>query len=259
MPSLEPPTIELPEASDTPPDSLLQGDQQPDVPDVQLPAVPGGDMPNIPGDQMPAVPDNSGAAVEGPPTQLAINRRLTGGLDRDGSNGDEGIMVMVEPRDEQGRLVKSAGAVSVVVMDPSQPGEAARVARWDFQAHEFDEHFKKSTFGRGLQYELRWPGSPPSSHDLMLFVRYTSPDGTKLTSESPLMVRLASDPGPSPGTSTAESQRRSRVPESRLKSPEDDPPRELSTPETEPPSRARRPAPGPRQARDNRPEWKPFR
>ncbi len=243
MPMLEPPTIELPEASDTPPDSLL----------------PGHAPPTTPGDQSPAAPDDgSGAAVEGPPTQLAINRRLTGGLDRDGSDGDEGIMVMVEPRDEQGRLARSAGAVSVVVMDPSQPGEAARVARWDFQAHEFDEHLKSSTFGRGLQYELRWPGSPPTSHDLMLFVRYTNPDGTKLTTEAPLNIRLASDAA-RPGTSTAESPERSREPRSRLKSPDDGTPRELSTPDDDPPSRARRGLPSPRQARDDRPEWKPYR
>ncbi|MEX0978854.1 MAG: hypothetical protein WDZ48_08390 [Pirellulales bacterium] len=110
-PKLEPPVIELPGSSESPPGTPAGGDEQP--------------------------------AVEGPPAKLSINKRLTGGLDRDGSGGDEGIMVMVEPRNERGQLVKAAGAVSLVVMDPSQMGDEARVARWDFQAHEFDRHFKK--------------------------------------------------------------------------------------------------------------------
>ena len=119
-----------------------------------------------------------GAAVgTGKATQLVINKRLTGGLDRDGRNGDEGILVVVEPRDAQGRLVKAPGALSVVVMDPAQEGEAGRVARWDFAAHEVHSHFHSTVFGRGLQFELPWPGEPPKNSALRLFVRFITEDG----------------------------------------------------------------------------------
>jgi hypothetical protein len=207
-PKLEPPAIELPESGDTPPPQSTPGDEQP--------------------------------AVEGQPTSLSINRRLTGGLDRDGTGGDEGIMVMVEPRNREGQLVKTPGAVSVVVMDPAQRGDAARVARWDFQVHEFDQHFKSSTFGRGLQFELDWPNGPPQNRDLLVFVRYITSDGTKITSDAPLSVRLASDTP--------------REPRSRLKGGET--PRELSA-EEDNPARAQRPQG--RQARSGRPEWSPDR
>jgi hypothetical protein len=213
---LEPPTIELPEATDAPPDTT--------IPDVKTP-----------GDEQPA--------VEGQPSSLSINRRMTGGMDRDGAGGDEGIMVVVEPRNSEGRLVKTPGAISLVLMDPSQHGDAARVARWDFQVHEFDDHFKSSTFGRGLQYELNWPTQPPQSHDLVLFVRYIAADGTKITAEAPLAVRLASDTP--------------REPRSRLKSGNG--PRELSS-EPADRSRSRATAPrGGRQAKSGRPEWSPNR
>jgi hypothetical protein len=179
---------------------------------------------------------------------MKINRRLTGGMDRDGTGGDEGIMVMVEPRDDQGRLVKTPGAVSVVLMDPSQSGDAARVARWDFQAHEFDEHFKSSTFGKGLQYELDWPAGPPASHDLVLFVRYIAADGTKITADAPLNVRLASDAP--------------RRPDSRLKAeaPQNGP-RELSADgDNDDRGRIRRTERSPRQAQAGEaPAWRPYR
>jgi len=204
-PKLEPPKIELPEPSDTPPDNLLPGDQQP-------------------------------SANHGRPTKLSINKRLTGGLDRDGAAGDEGIMVMVEPRDEQGRLVDTPGAVSVVVMDPAQVGDASRVARWDFQAHEFDDHFKKSTFGQGLQYELEWPGKPPENRNLVLFVRYIAEDGTKLTSDAPLTVRMPSD-SPRVVRASAEAG---------------DEPRARASSRGERTRQAR-------EARGGRPEWKPYR
>jgi len=204
-PTLEPPSIELPEPSDTPPADLLPGDQQP-------------------------------SAANGQPTKLSINRRLTGGMDRDAAGGDEGIMVMVEPRDDAGRLVNAPGAVSVVVMDPTQVGDASRVARWDFQSHEFDDHFKKSTFGQGLQYELEWPGEPPKNRDLVLFVRYIADDGTKLTSDAPLSVRMPSD---SPRVVRASAQ-------------------DKEEPRVGSRSRVDRDRPI-RQSRGDRPEWRPYR
>ena len=210
-PKLEPPVIELPGSSEPSPGT----------------GTPGT---GAPGDEQPA--------VEGAPAKLSINKRLTGGLDRDGSGGDEGIMVMVEPRNERGQLVKAPGAVSLVVMDPSQMGDLARVARWDFQAHEFDRHFKKSTFGQGLQYELEWPGEPPKNRDLVLFVKYIAEDGSKLTADAPLVVRMASDSPRSVSHSADEGE-------------SDGEPRSRVTSRSEGPTR--------RQARGGRPEWSPRR
>jgi hypothetical protein len=107
------------------------------------------------------------------------------------------------------------------------------VARWDFQAHEFLDHFQSSTFGRGLQYELKWPSGPPRNRDLVVFVRYIGEDGTKLAADAPLRIRLASD---SPRTVSAT---------------DDDLAEEPQSSKTE-----RRRS---RQARADRPEWKPYR
>jgi hypothetical protein len=169
-PKLEPPTIELPEPSSTPPA---------DLPGATPPEVPGGKQ--------------SALIGSGPPTQIVINKRLTGGLNRGAEPGDEGIMVAFEPRDAQGRLVKVPGAVSVVVLDPSLEGEAGRIARWDFELDEVPAHFRNTAFGRGLQFELPWPTDPPKNRDLRLFVRFITPEGRKITAETPITVRTAND------------------------------------------------------------------
>lgn len=240
-PRLEAPSIELPEPTTTPPDTLLPGDQEP--------AMPG------PG---------AGSALRRQPVELAINRRMTGGMDRDRADGDEGIMVFVEPRDDEGRLARTPGAVSVVVMDPSKTGKESRIARWDFQANEFSKHFKKSVFGEGLVYELDWPNGPPASRDLMLFVRYITPEGAKLTSDAPLNIRLAGDYPRETVDAVVETKPRTDAPQ-----PEAVPETELAANaaqdasknvtvagQAEPRSRA---LIGPREAKANRPEWKPFR
>ena len=181
------PSIELPGAESTPP-SGPRSRTKGNAPDLQPPII---ELPE--GSDQPPVETKSGngqAIVdEGPPTQLVINKRLTGGLDRDGQDGDEGILVVVEPRNAAGHLVKSPGTVSVVLMDPAQEGEGARVARWDFAADEVPNHFMNTVFSRGLQFELPWPSTLPKNRELQLFVRFTTPDGKKLTTDTKIDVR----------------------------------------------------------------------
>jgi len=186
---------------------------------------------------------------------------MTGGLDRDREGGDEGILVVVEPRDEQGNLVRTPGAVSVVLMDPSQTGEASRVARWDFQANEFQQHFKKSVFGEGLQYELKWPGEQPANRDLMLFVRYISPEGAKLTSDTPMAIRLAGDYPRESREALVAAQDEPRPereipPQVRIPAAGEEPRTIETADEGSRPSRA---LIAPREAKRTTPEWKPFR
>ncbi len=254
-PNLEAPTIELPEPSDTPPE--------------ELPGTPSG-----PPSSAPSVgPAGGGAsAATGVPTKLVINKRLTGGLDRDGHNGDEGVLVVVEPRDAQGQLVKSAGDVSIVVMDPALEGAAQRVARWDFAADEVPSHFQSTPLGAGLRFQLAWPAEPPKNRQVQLFVRFTTADGAKINADVPIDVRSPADPpredreaknwSSSDGASRPQ---RDRTPSSRLKSSRVSAAPGSSSDEADQPAasnkNARATADGtPRQSsRKNRPVWKPYR
>lgn len=253
---LSPPTIELPEPSDTPD------------------GAPSGGAPSV---ELPGPGDSSGLS-EGPPTQLVINKQMTGGLDRDHRGGDEGLTLLVEPRDAAGEMVKATGTISVVAMDPSIEGDGARVARWDFQPDELSRHFRNSSLAKGYQLELPWPGQQPASRDLRLFVRYTTEEGRRITVDAPVAVRHTSQPPVasrqeavrSGSDSESASRPSKRSPTSRLKSRSagrtrgdvssvDD---EASDDELATTPRGKRNGTDGeiRQAsRADRPEWKPFR
>ena len=160
-----------------------------EAPQIELPTTPET-LPKETG------PTNDEAAVDGSPTKIVFNKRLTGGLDRDGQPGDEGILVAVEPRDDAGRLIETAGAMSIVLLDPAEQGEQARVARWNYRADEIPGHFHNTPFGRGLQFELPWPGEPPKNRDLQLFVRFTTIEGQKITADTKIDVPAPPWPAP---------------------------------------------------------------
>lgn len=135
-------------------------------------------------------------------TQLVLHPRLTGGYDADGRPGHEGITVVIEPRDAQGRSVLAPADVSVIVLDPALEGGAARVARWDFTAAETAAHLQNAGGDRAIRLELPWPADPPVHGQLYLSVRYTTGEGRKLQAEGP--IRIIPPEQPSGGWGPAE-------------------------------------------------------
>ena len=115
--------------------------------------------------------------------QLILNSQLTGGYNASGKSGESGVLVVVEPRDAQGRRLEAAGDVAVVVMDPSKTGKEAKLARWDFPASETAKLFRGSGISRGMYVECPWPDKAPEQNRLHVFVRYTTRDGRKLETD----------------------------------------------------------------------------
>jgi hypothetical protein len=131
-----------------------------------------------------------GAKIE----RITLARNLTGGYNADRMPGDEGITVLIEPRDKDNQIINVPGPVSVVLLDEDlrDQGDAARIAQWEFATHELAPFFRHSMMGQGFYLELRWPGEAPKHSNLHLFVRYEAEDGRKLQAERAIEVKLPS-------------------------------------------------------------------
>ena len=123
--------------------------------------------------------------------RITLNRLSVGGWDADGRAGDDGIFLLIEPRDAEGQMIAAAGPISVVLLDRGLPGEAARVARWDLTAHQAAAYFRRMPAGDGIYLELPWPSAPPVHSHLHLFVRFTTRDGRNLEANRELDITLA--------------------------------------------------------------------
>ncbi|HEX4143384.1 MAG TPA: hypothetical protein VHY91_07525 [Pirellulales bacterium] len=176
------PIIEMPSDSSSPRSSPRGRPQEPSLPIVE------------PGEEFVPTPANPGASARPEPTdrqiaRIVLNKQLTGGLRHQRQGGDEGILVVFEPRNARGEMVAEPGDVSIALVDPERSGPQARVARWDFAAAEAFEQFHRSgPLGRGYEFELPWPDAAPQNKKLDLFVRYIAPDGRKLMSKMTITV-----------------------------------------------------------------------
>jgi hypothetical protein len=117
--------------------------------------------------------------------QITLHPSLTGGIGS-GTAGDEGLLVVVEPRDFAGKIVPFAGETSVALIDPALSGEQARLARWDFSAAQTERMIHTGS-DAGIHLRLKWRSLP--EHDrLKVFVRYSTRDGRKLQAEQIIAV-----------------------------------------------------------------------
>ncbi len=167
--------------------------------------APSGDVPNTlraPAGKEPGrIPAPGGASIWRPSdvrlasatslfdnltvAQITLHPSLTGGIGS-GAAGDEGLLVVVEPRDFAGKIVPLAGETSVALIDPALSGEEARLARWDFSAAQ-TERMLHTGSEPGIHLRLKWRSLP--EHDrLKVFVRYTTRDGRKLQAEQIIAV-----------------------------------------------------------------------
>jgi hypothetical protein len=124
---------------------------------------------------------------------VELDRMRTGGINSGDRSGDQGLLVVIEPRDAAGRAVDAPADVNVAVLDPALEGEAARVARWNFTAAETAGLFRRTNAGGAMHLAMAWPANPPKHNKLHLFVRYVTADGRKVETNQPIEIALPGD------------------------------------------------------------------
>lgn len=171
---------------------------EPTAPSIELPDLPtrrepDADAPSFtpdadePSDAPPFDPGASGAIEDPNVNDVTFHRLLTGGYDADGRPGDDGLSVVLEPRNARGELVRTSGDVELALVD-SERGDGGRVAQWKFTSAELSRTWERRTVGEGFFLELPWPNRPPDSRQLELIVTYRTPRGKRLIAEKQIAI-----------------------------------------------------------------------
>jgi hypothetical protein len=137
---------------------------------------------------------SGGVSVNGPVTgypvtQIDISSNSTHGEDVDGQPGHEGVVVLIQPKDRNGVLVKETGEVTVSLIDPSADGQGQRIGLWKFTPQELQLfEVKNEHSDQGYLLHLPWDGHVPNSRELLLYVRYWTSDGRRLETSTRLSI-----------------------------------------------------------------------
>lgn len=125
--------------------------------------------------------------------RISLEPSKTGGADFDGRPGDDGVSVLVQPKNAAGQVVLDPADISVAVLDPNKAADAARIARWDLRATEVERLAEEPEQNRGYKLHFAWPDRPPATSLLRLYVRYSTADGQHFDTEQEVHLDLSSE------------------------------------------------------------------
>lgn len=142
--------------------------------------------------QQRGAPAPVGGGVFLPVKEIAIGRG-TGGLDEDGAPGDEGLLVVIVPKDEDGSAVKVPARALVAAWEITPAGLKNPIGSWNVTADKLRGTWKSGLISTGYFVALPWQ-TFPSSDRVRVAVRLITTDGRAYEADRDVTVRPPSPP-----------------------------------------------------------------
>jgi outer membrane murein-binding lipoprotein Lpp len=156
----------------------------------------------------PVQPVGSGPHPSGPfvaVKEIALGRG-TGGLDEDGAPGDEGLMVVIVPKDEDGSAVKVPGRALIAAWEVTPAGLKNPIGSWEISSDRLRRTWKGGFISTGYFVPVPWQ-TPPAFDHVRVGVRLVTTDGRAYEADRDVSVKpplpprghVGPPPQPAPG------------------------------------------------------------
>jgi hypothetical protein len=115
--------------------------------------------------------------------EIGLHPSMCRGQNMDEQDGDDGLYLVLQPRNQSGETVDQPAAVTIVAIDPKLEEADARIGRWTFSLEEVEAALEPIGVAHGYHLSLPWQGLTPAGDSVQVFVRYEMPDGRRLINE----------------------------------------------------------------------------
>ncbi|HEV3143563.1 MAG TPA: hypothetical protein VGZ47_06715, partial [Gemmataceae bacterium] len=156
---------------------------------VPGPCPPAGSAPGM----VPGVIEGPQAVMAGTVKEVTLGRG-TGGLEDGTGSCDQGLEVVVVPRDTDGSAIKAPGNLHVEAFEVSAEGLKIPLSTWEVSSLQLSRQWRNGLFSTGYFVDLPWK-SAPHSEKLRVVMRFTTlPDKRTFEDDKTVTVRLAAGP-----------------------------------------------------------------
>jgi hypothetical protein len=135
----------------------------------------------------------------GPPAGCPIRGitlgRGTGGVDDDGAPGDEYLMVVIVPADEDKSAVKVPASATVAAWQVDPQGIKTPIGSWEIPADRLRPTWRSGLLATGYFVPLQWQ-TYPTTDRVRVAVRLTTADGRAFEADRDVTVRPVVSPAP---------------------------------------------------------------
>ncbi len=116
--------------------------------------------------------------------EIAFHPSLCRGQNLDDEEGDDGLYLVIQPRNQAGEILDQPAAVTVVAMDPKRPEAEARIGRWTISKEELESSLEPIGLSHGFHLSLPWQNDiQPEGDIVQVYIRFEMEDGRRLINE----------------------------------------------------------------------------
>lgn len=120
--------------------------------------------------------------------QIVLGRG-TGGYDDDNCPGDEGVQVVVEPRDQDNHTIKAPGTLYVQAMEVTPEGLKQPLSAWEVPPELLRRKWQSGLLSTGYRVILPWQNWPVNDK-VRVIARFVLSDGRAFEAEKDITIRL---------------------------------------------------------------------
>jgi hypothetical protein len=139
--------------------------------------------PEFPGAPPPAPAPGGGVFIR----EIAVGRG-TGGVDDDGAPGDEALMVVIVPTDEDRSAVKIPGRATIAAWEVTPEGLKQPIGAWDVTPEQLRPTWRNGLISTGYFVRLAWQTFPAGTK-VRVAVRLTTLDNRAFEADRDITVR----------------------------------------------------------------------
>jgi hypothetical protein len=112
--------------------------------------------------------------------EIAFHPTISRAIDLDGEEGDDGVYIVLQPKNTHGQMVDVPGELQIAILDPSLPKGQDRIGLWTYSADDVKAKMEPIGAQQGIHLRLPWNGQNPRADKVLVFARYTFKDGRRV-------------------------------------------------------------------------------
>ena len=122
--------------------------------------------------------------------EIAFHPTLCRGQNIDSKEGDDGLYLVLQPRNASGETIDKPASVTIVAFDPNRPEEQSKIGRWTLTLEEVEAALEPIGISHGFHIPLSWQEAKPLGDVVQVFVRYEMADGRRLVNDRRVQLHI---------------------------------------------------------------------
>jgi hypothetical protein len=120
--------------------------------------------------------------------ELHFQPALSRSVSFDDDNRDDGLYLVLQPKNEQGQVVPLAGAMTVEVLDPTRSEGQMIIGTWHYSLNEVQSKIQPIGSKQGIHLTLPWNGPNPKSDRLNVIATMQFENGRKVIAKKEFYI-----------------------------------------------------------------------